>query len=65
LEEEIMTMSRKDYNAMSKVMVNARHTMEFEAYEDLVNEMGTAFMEDNERFNRTLWAEACGVGAWK
>jgi len=58
-------MSKKDYSAISQVMVSVRHKMSAEAYEYLVDSMGSAFSEDNDRFSRILWEEACGLGEWK
>lgn len=57
-------MTRKDYELMAKIIrANADRCYESESIfviKDVANDLATALKEDNPRFDRVRFVEACG-----
>jgi hypothetical protein len=54
-------MSRKDYNAVSSILKGYRESMPKEKYVELVWDLASYMKMDNDRFNNSLFLEACDI----
>jgi hypothetical protein len=54
-------MSRKDYNAVSSILKGYRESMTEDKYLELVWDFASYMKMDNDRFNNSLFLEACGI----
>ena len=52
-------MTRKDYVSTAEILKTYAEAMDFIFFEDLVNDFADMFAEDNARFNRVRFVEAC------
>jgi len=52
-------MTRKDYIATAEILKTYSEAMDSFFVEDLVNDFADMFAEDNDRFNRVRFWEAC------
>ena len=52
-------MTRKDYIATAEILKTYSEAMDNFFFEDLVNDFADMFAEDNDRFNRVRFLEAC------
>ena len=52
-------MTRKDYVSTAEILKTYSESMDFIFFEDLVNDFADMFAEDNDRFNRVRFVEAC------
>ena len=52
-------MTRKDYIATAEILKTYSEAMDYFFFEDLVNDFADMFAEDNDRFNRVRFVEAC------
>lgn len=51
-------MTKKDYELLTRVILGFEDTV---TLSDLVSDLADALAQDNERFNRKLFLEGCGV----
>lgn len=56
---ELVTMTRKDYISMAKLLKDSREEMSPELFEKLVRRMADWFASDNPRFDRQRFEDAC------
>jgi hypothetical protein len=54
-------MSRKDYNAIAKIISRWRRHSNDSAMAAIVCDLGEMFKQDNHNFNPTRWHEACAA----
>ena len=52
-------MTRKDYVSTAEILKTYAEAMDLFFFEDLVNDFADMFEEDNARFNRVRFVEAC------
>ena len=52
-------MTRKDYVATAEILKTYSEAMDADWFEDLVNDFADIFAEDNAKFNRVKFIEAC------
>lgn len=52
-------MTRKDYVSTAEILKTYAVAMDLFFFEDLVNDFADMFAEDNARFNRVRFVEAC------
>ena len=52
-------MTRKDYVSTAEILKTYAEAMDLFFFEDLVNDFADMFAEDNARFNRVRFVEAC------
>lgn len=52
-------MTRKDYVSTAEILKTYAEAMDLFFFEDLVNDFADMFAEDNARFNRVRFLEAC------
>ena len=54
-------MTRKDYELIADVIKNLDEVIDETAFALLVVKLGSAFVDDNPRFNGVKFAQACGI----
>ena len=52
-------MTRKDYVSTAEILKTYAEAMDLFFFQDLVNDFADMFAEDNARFNRVRFVEAC------
>jgi hypothetical protein len=54
-------MTRKDYIAVSTILKTYRESIPSEEYLELVWDFASYMKLDNDRFNNSIFLEACGI----